>query len=63
MTIKDIFKRSYDIRVKCLNCGAKIIMKVPKGTTVEDFANDKMGKCDYCGCVVDIEEYETEWLK
>ena len=34
--------------IKCWNCGVQEQLKIPVGTTVEDYLDKN--KCPYCGC-------------
>ena len=53
----------YFIWVDCENCGSKVKIGVPKGTTVKDFAEMRKAKCNNCGCTIEFKEFKTEWLK
>lgn len=52
----------YEIKVGCKNCGMPNYLKVKKGTSVYDFASNKLAKCENCGCTIKFKEYQTEWL-
>ena len=43
------FKRSYEVKAYCKNCGITQIVKVKMGTTIDEhFSN--VHKCEACGC-------------
>lgn len=67
-----LFTKTYDIEIKCINCGFKNRLGVPKGTTIREFLNEKQGKCRTCGCLIEADtngegkkswEYKTQWIK
>jgi len=42
---------TYNTEEKCKNCKrTNYINKIPRGTTVEEFLDDKKLKCTTCGC-------------
>lgn len=53
----------YLIRLKCENCGMENELSVKKGIKVKDFIKSKDCKCKNCGCIINPNEYSTEWLK
>lgn len=53
--------KKYNINSRCDNCSKICLISIPKGITVGDAIKDKILRCDYCGCNIKVEEYETEW--
>jgi hypothetical protein len=43
------FRGTYNVKAKCSNCWTLQDLKVPKGTTVEEYVKSS-GKCEVCGC-------------
>ena len=41
---------TYNVKSLCENCNEQTIIRVPKGTYVYDFLDERECKCDYCGC-------------
>jgi len=41
---------TYEVDIKCKNCGDVEETEIPKGTTIEDFGKKEKPKCDNCGC-------------
>lgn len=54
-------KNKYEIFAKCDNCQKDLNLKIEKGKTVGEAIADINLICDYCGCNIDIEEYNTKW--
>jgi DNA-directed RNA polymerase subunit RPC12/RpoP len=48
--IKKFMAGTYEVKMRCLNCNSKVIIKIPKGITIKEFLEDKKALCNYCGC-------------
>lgn len=53
----------YMIKIECDNCGFKNKLYCKKGVTVGEFIKSEHCKCRSCGCVVNVKEYSTEFIK
>lgn len=42
----------YSIDVKCQNCKKWHWIKIPVGTSVEEFGREENKVCQYCGCEI-----------
>ena len=45
----------YEIEILCRNCNSDVFLKIPKGTTKEDYLNNHK-ICDECGCKHGVEK-------
>jgi len=45
---------AYEADVGCYNCGDDAIVRIPKGTTVEAYKENRI--CSNCGCKMDGSE-------
>ena len=41
---------TYEVDIKCKNCGDSAEIEIPKGTTIEDFGKKEKPMCENCGC-------------
>lgn len=39
--------KTYSLSLECENCGRKIVLEIPFGTPLNDYAENNA--CDYCG--------------
>jgi len=56
MTLADLFTTKYSIKLICDNCGSKTIIKIPKGTRIDEHIRDEQAKCQFCGVAIKMEE-------
>ena len=49
-SLLQMFQNKYSVFGKCLNCGKKQQIKIPRGILVSDFLEDQDGTCLNCGC-------------
>jgi len=54
---------TYEIKVKCDNCGKDCVIKIKKGVAVGDAIKMSSIKCTNCGVILNPKEYSTQWLK
>lgn len=45
-----MFGKKYQIKALCYNCGAKFILKIPRGVVIEDYIESGEALCSNCGC-------------
>jgi rRNA maturation endonuclease Nob1 len=50
MTLFDQLKKVYTVSCKCTNCNHKFELKIPKGTTIENYLKSEASICESCGC-------------
>lgn len=55
-----MFNKKYEIKRDCENCYVKTIIKIPRGTTIKEWLEMNRGKCENCGCIIEIEKKEKE---
>lgn len=55
-------EKNYRIDIKCQNCKRMSWnLKIPIGTTVEEFAEKNNKKCEYCHCyIIKVKEKKDE---
>lgn len=54
---------TYQIGIKCLNCGCNNKLSVRKGIAADEFVKSTKCKCKECGCKINPTEYTTQWIK
>lgn len=55
MALKDMFRKKYNANVWCNNCNTHSEVSVPKGVTLNQFADG--GSCPNCGCSTLVVDY------
>jgi DNA-directed RNA polymerase subunit RPC12/RpoP len=50
MSLFDTLRKQYTIKAKCSNCNHIFELKIPKGTTIENYLKSEACACENCGC-------------
>ena len=45
-----LFTGRYEVKVVCINCEKMITIRIPRGTTIKEYLENKKARCGYCGC-------------
>ena len=61
MSLFHKIRKVYPIKIICSNCCKKCEVNIRKGVSVSEAMRDKEIKCDFCGCWISTNTYETEW--
>jgi len=48
---------TYEAKIRCWNCGERIVLSIPKGTAIETYLESSIDRvCPNCGCSLYYEE-------
>ena len=61
MSLLDKLRKKYKIKVRCENCNKYCDCLIDRGTSVGEAIANASLICDFCGCSIEVEDYETEW--
>lgn len=55
-------EETYRVDLKCANCKRTVWnLKIPMGTSVEEFGEQENRKCEYCDCyIIKVKEKKEE---
>lgn len=58
MKFRELLRGTYEINLNCSNCDYKSLIRIPKGTKIEDWISQYKAKCKNCGCAI-LEDKEV----